>query len=328
MFSVAMIPDRLMSAAKVIGTVWAAHQAYKLASFIHLHFLHQSTLQRYLHIKPNAAEHEAAWALVTGATDGIGRSFAEELCATGFNIILHGRNPSKLEAEREKLLSQWPQRSIRTLCIDASSPNSQDLLSQAASELTSLNLRILINNVGGTAGKPAFYPLHERNPSDSQMFININLRFPTEITRILLPQLRNHTPALIINVSSASADFGLPYLSIYSGAKAYNQSWSRCLASEMRAEGVDVEVIALVVSAVATDNYVKPQGVFVPDAKKFAKVALGAVGCGKSVVYPYWGHRVQSYLFELMPIWVAERIVVRVGRREMAEEAMLSEKTR
>lgn len=310
----------LASAAKAIGTIWAAYQTYMLASFLHLHFIRRSTLKRYL--KPNSNRSgDEAWALVTGATDGIGRGFAEELCATGFNIILHGRNAEKLNVEKQKLFSKWPERSVRILCIDAASTtDNNEMLEQAASDLKFLNLRVLINNVGGTAGKSAFCPLHKRTSEDARMFIDINLRFPTEITRVMLPLLRKNTPSLIMNVSSATSDFGLPYLSIYSGSKAYNKSWSRCLSSEMKADGLDVEVIALVVSAVATDNYAKPQGVFVPNANQFAKAALGVVGCGRSVVYPYWGHRVQSFMFESMPTWMAEKMVVVVGRQEMASE--------
>ncbi|KAI5370758.1 Putative short-chain dehydrogenase/reductase SDR, NAD(P)-binding domain superfamily [Septoria linicola] len=314
----------LATAAKAIGTLWAAYQAYKLASFLHLHFIRRSTLKRYLKTSPSG---EPAWALVTGSTDGIGRGFAEELCEHGFNIILHGRNPEKLEIEKQKLLARWPKRLIQTLCIDATAETGNaQRLEQAAIDLKALNIRVLINNVGGTGGMPAFCPLHDRTSEEARIFIDMNLRFPTEITRVLLPQLRHNTPSLILNVSSATADFGLPYLSVYSGAKAYNRSWSRCLTSEMKADNLDVEVMALVVSAVATDNYAKPQGLFVPNARKFAKAALGVVGCGRSVVYPYWGHRVQSFMFDVMPTRMAESMIVDVGRKEKADEEKLKGK--
>ncbi|PIB00931.1 Very-long-chain 3-oxoacyl-CoA reductase [Cercospora beticola] len=309
---------RLAAIPTAIGAIWGAYQAYQLASFIQLYFLRKSTLKRYL--KPNPSG-EPAWALITGATDGIGRGFAEELCQQGFNVIVHGRNPEKLENERKKLLSRWPERSVRTLCIDAANEDGNvEALEKAAAEYRLLDLRILVNNVGGTGRMVSSVPLHQRTAEESRFFVDMNLRFPTEITRILLPQLRDNTPSLILNLSSVTANFGIPYLSIYSAAKGYNQSFSRCLTAEMKAEGVDVEVIGLVVSAVATDHYTRPQSMFVPNSRKFAQAALGVVGCGRTIVVPYWGHRVQSWLLELMPTKIKESLMVDAGKTEKKNE--------
>ncbi|KAM3415980.1 hypothetical protein BST61_g9469 [Cercospora zeina] len=310
--------SKLAAVSTAIGTLWTAYQAYRLVSFVQLYFLHRSTLKRYL--KPSSGG-EPAWALVTGATDGIGRGFAEELCSHGFNVIIHGRNPEKLENEKEKLLSRWPQCSVRTLCIDAAIEGGNvEALEKAAEEYRSLNLRILINNCGGTGRTTSSVPLHLRTAEETRFFIDLNLRFSTEVTRILLPRLRQNTPSLILNLSSMTSNFGIPYLSIYSGAKGYNQSFSRCLAAEMKAENVDVEVLGLIVSAVATDHYTKPQNLFVPSSSKFAKAALGIVGCGRAILIPYWGHCVQSWLVELVPRGIREGLMVEAGKNEKRDE--------
>ncbi|KAF2212205.1 hypothetical protein CERZMDRAFT_111966 [Cercospora zeae-maydis SCOH1-5] len=291
--------SKLAAASTAIGTLWAAYQAYRLASFVQLYFLRR----------------------ITGATDGIGRGFAEELCSHGFNVIIHGRNPEKLENERQKLLSRWSECSVRTLCIDAATEGGTvGALEKAAEEYRSLNLRILVNNCGGTGRMTSSVPLHLRTAEETRFFIDLNLRFATDITRIFLPQLRRNTPSLILNLSSMTSDFGIPYLSVYSGAKGYNQSFSRCLAAEMKAENVDVEVLGLIVSAVATDHYTKPQNLFVPSSRKFAKAALGIVGCGRTTVIPYWGHCVQTWLVGLMPTKVREGLLIEAGKNEKREE--------
>lgn len=74
-------------------------------------YLRPSKLPRYLHTKNS----QPAWALVTGASDGIGKAFAHSLAEAGFNVVIHGRNPSKLAVVLAELESTYPLRSFRTL---------------------------------------------------------------------------------------------------------------------------------------------------------------------------------------------------------------------
>ena len=73
-------------------------------------YLLPSTLQHYNSTKAN-------WALVTGATDGIGFGFGQELCARGFNVILHGRNAEKLDRRRRELQTLFPKVCVAMLAV-------------------------------------------------------------------------------------------------------------------------------------------------------------------------------------------------------------------
>jgi len=304
-------------ALTALGGLVVLLQAYKLAVWVNVHFLRHSSLKRYL--KPKTGN--ASWALVTGATDGIGKGLAEELCKQGFNVVLHGRNESKLEKVKTDLLNKHPECQIRTLRIDASNEaSSAEAFSHAAFALSDIELRVLVNNVGGTGGLPAFVPLSERTQDEVGTFIDMNARFPTEITRALLPQLRKNSPSLIVNIGSCTSEFGLPYLSVYSGTKSYNKGWSESLASEMQAEKTGIEVLCIMTSAVATENYAKPHSLFVPGARQYAKHTLDKVGCGKSVVFGYWAHQIQAVLFQNLPRSLARRAMIDVGKQEKAEE--------
>jgi short-subunit dehydrogenase len=222
-----------------LGAIYAFKQLSSIASFTYTHFLRPSSLSRY-----NSASDgkPASWALVTGASDGIGKGFAEELCHRGFNVVLHGRNETKLKAVRQEMLKQWPKREIKLLIFDAGSETSNTAkLEATVNELKGLDLRVLVNNVGGGSGiRPVYVALHKTEADRTNLLVDLNLRFPTEITRVILPQLIQHTPALILNIGSLACEIPAAYISIYSGAKAYNKSWSASLGAELQTEGHDV----------------------------------------------------------------------------------------
>ncbi|KAF7191386.1 Very-long-chain 3-oxoacyl-CoA reductase 1 [Pseudocercospora fuligena] len=307
------IPKPALAAIASIGGLWATSQAYNLAAAFYMYFLRRSSLGRY----SKNSSGKAAWALITGATDGIGRGFAEEFCQRGFNVVLHGRNQEKLENERQKLLKRWPQREVALLKIDAASESSDPAaFERAAAQLKEVDLKVLVNNVGGSGGMASFQPLHERAPGDIARFINTNATFATELTKALLPQLQKNTPALILNIGSAVSDFGLPYLSVYSGTKAYVKGWSSSLNAEMKADGHDIEIMCLLVAAVGTDYSPRPETLFEPNARNLAKSALNIVGCNRSVVFPYWPHALQASFFQALPRAIAEAAVIDRGKQE------------
>lgn len=235
--------------------------------------------------------------------------------------MIHGRNEQKLDAERNKLLDAWPQRQVRTLKIDAATAfDDEEIFNAAAESLKDINLKVIINNCGGSGGLLSFLKLQDRTPDDCRRFFNINARFPTEITRVLLPQLLQQSPALIINVGSVTSDTGIPYLSVYSGCKAYNKAWSECLANEMRAESLNIEALCVRIATVATDNVKKETSLFVPNARKIARCSLDRVGCGKSVVYAYWAHALQAGILNVMPKWLLDRTVIAAAKEEKMKE--------
>lgn len=230
-----------------IGGIWVTFKLYKLAAFTHTHFVRGSSLERYKHGRDGTSSIPCA--LVTGASDGIGRGFAEELCHRGFNVILHGRNEKKLNDVRSDLLKQWPEREIKLFVFDATGDIPH--LEKAVQQLRDLNLKVLINNVGA-GQRPFWVPLLENHTEKIRMPIDVDARFTTEITRLLLPQLTKRSPALIVNIGSLASEAPCPYASVLSGVKAYNKAWSRSLNFEMKAEGHDVEVMHILVGMVAT----------------------------------------------------------------------------
>lgn len=183
-----------------LGGVWAALKAYDVAAFTHLHFLRSSSLGRYQRYAADGTQ--TAWALVTGASDGIGVGFAEELCHRGFNVILHGRNKEKLNKIRADLERKWPKAQFRLLLIDAVLDiNDEAKIAAAVGEISNLEITLLINNAAG-GQSPWWQPLGESSSSRVRYWIDANVTFTTEITRLLIPILAKSQPGLIMTIGS------------------------------------------------------------------------------------------------------------------------------
>ncbi|RMY88315.1 hypothetical protein D0862_10477 [Hortaea werneckii] len=302
-----------------IGSLWTARRLQDLISFAYFHFIRTSSSLHRLKEAPDASG--PPWALITGASDGIGKGFAQELCHQGFNVILHGRNAQKLDAVRAELLAQSPQRSVEIFILDAAGiatahAGLEALLQQ---RFGGLNLRLLVNNVATTT-HPLFNPLTTRTTQEIAQGIEGTAHFPTQITRAVLPLLHRHQPASILNIGSGVSELPAPYLTSYSAAKAYNKTFSANLAAELQAEEGwrGVEVLAFLVGMVATNTPTTREASFlVPSARRFARCCLGAVGCGRRVVWPYWPHAVQfGAMVGWVPGWVLERAVLGIVAEE------------
>lgn len=314
----------LLAGLAAIGSLWTARQLNNLINFVHLHFWRRGTLQRLCQTDASGAP----WALITGASDGIGKGFAQELCQQGFNIILHGRNEEKLENVKAELTQQWPGRSIEIFILDASTtPTDVQALQAAATRFSHLNLRLLINNVTG-APYPLFEPFANRSAAELAGAISASIPFPTHLTRVFLPQLIQHQPSSIMDIGSGSTEMPTPYISYFSGAKAYDKVWSQALGRELKLEGHDVEVMHFLVGMVATNTPAdRKPSFFIPTARVFARYCLRMVGSGRRVVWPYWPHAVQlDWVVGILPEWMMERSMMSIVKKMKANEAAASVK--
>ena len=272
-----------------------------------LYFLYPSTLHRYLR------DHQGrkSWALVTGASDGIGLGFAQELCLRGFNVVLHGRNVEKLSRAKETLLTEFPNIEIRIVTADAGSCTDSTIDNLVAG-LQDINLTVLINNVGGTASLSTdFKTLENHTSTEVDTLININIRFTVQLTRALLPTLQRNEPSLIMNIGSMS-ETGYPWLSVYSPCKAYMHAFSTALRLEQKVYHHDVEILGVQVGSVQSQQNRADVSFFVPSSRVMARSALARVGCGMANVTGYFPHHLQRVWFSITPEWVMDKVLVNV----------------
>lgn len=181
----------------------------------------------------------------------MGYEWALQLSKLGFSIALHGRSQEKLESTKEAIFKSLPEHlqgkvEVKTLRADAGALPTPDLGEiNAFLEEPTLDLRVVINNIGITNEE---YPLFETLSDESVLsMIHLNISFSTLLSKKCLPLLKKSPgPTLLVNVSSLGAWAPSPYLSVYSGSKAYNLQFSRALYNEMIMEGQAVDVVAMV----------------------------------------------------------------------------------
>ncbi|XXG96659.1 hypothetical protein Hte_002949 [Hypoxylon texense] len=293
-------------------------------------YVSSSKLTRYAHLSPNG---EPPWAMVTGASDGIGYALAEELAGYGFNVVLHGRNLEMLSKRVVELQSSFPERSFKVIVADANNVACANCLkthrnkgladevpldfAEIKKALDGLHLTVLINNVGGNPVDPIFVSLKDKTEVKFTENVSLNALFPLHLTRTLLPTLIQNGPSLLMNVS-AMTDQGLPLLASYSASKQFLMSLTGTLRLEMMLEGraEDVEILGIRTGRV-TDvaGYKEPPSFFVPGTKTFAKATLAHAGHGGGIVIGSWTHMLQNLMGSLMPPWVADRVMISIMRR-------------
>ncbi|EGD83503.1 hypothetical protein PTSG_04111 [Salpingoeca rosetta] len=181
------------------------------------------------------------WALITGASDGIGKAFALELAKRGFNIVLVSRTQSKLDACAQEIKKASPSAETHVVSIDFAKSDFHAIRKTVDDACKNRDIALLINNAGmGTLPTR----LHELNDSETQQAIDtmqVNVVAFTAVLRGVTPHLvaRDHRGG-IVNVSSASALHGLPYNAVYAGSKAYNNLVSHTIGVELKENKIDV----------------------------------------------------------------------------------------
>ncbi|KAF1973006.1 NAD(P)-binding protein [Bimuria novae-zelandiae CBS 107.79] len=278
-----------------------------------IHWFYASGLPKYLR---KGSGGKASWALVTGSSDGIGRALSFELAARGFNVLIHGRNQTKLKGVRDELAAAHPQREFRTVVVDASNFAAADI-DRIVAQVGDLPgpLTVLINNVGGTAPLSSnFKHFESTTPDEIRALYSLNVQFPLQLTRALLPQLvAQGKPTLIVTCGS-SAHFGQPYVAAYSGCKGALHAWNRALYAEQAQAKSAVEVLEAVVGPTYTQQLQKDPnlkaGLMMPTADVMAKSILARVGHGHRTVVPYFWHAVQDgIVYGLLPSNMADGVI-------------------
>ncbi|CAL8375050.1 unnamed protein product, partial [Arctogadus glacialis] len=177
------------------------------------------------------------WAVVTGATDGIGKSYAEELARRGFSMMLISRSQDKLDDVAKSLEHQFKVET-RTIAVDF---GRSDIYEKIDAGLAGLEIGVLVNNVGVSYSYPEYY-LHIPDLDNFITYmINVNITSVCQMTRLVLPRMAERSKGVILNISSASGMYPVPLLTVYSASKAFVDFFSRGLQEEYRRQGIIIQ---------------------------------------------------------------------------------------
>ncbi|XP_044489771.1 very-long-chain 3-oxoacyl-CoA reductase 1-like isoform X2 [Mangifera indica] len=192
---------------------------------------------------PKNLKDYGSWAIITGSTDGIGKAFAFELASKGFNLVMVGRNPAKLEATSNEISRNFNnnQAEIKTLVIDFEKLSGEEICKVMEKAIEGLDIGILINNAGVAYPYARFF--HEVDSELMNSVLKVNIDGSTWIAKSVLPVMLKKKKGAIINMGSGSSVCipSFPLFSIYAATKAYIAMFSRSIFLEYKKEGIHVQ---------------------------------------------------------------------------------------
>lgn len=264
-----------------------------------------------------------SWAFITGSSGGIGYGTAFALCRNGFNVIIHGRNEDRLEEAVKTLRKAFPQVLVESFCFNASIGVAKDDLTDDVKDiLTSLkarNIRILVNNVGtgfSPDNKHDFAPFTAHSRQHIAEVIDVNIRFNTYLTWYFLKQLEDNARragnhSIVLNISSVS-DIGIPWLATYSASKAYITCFTKALDTEMKAEGIPIDVKTTIPGSVDSPNCRIGVSFTCPSSDQMGREVVETIKNVRSaiVTYPNWGHWIQTVFCAIQPYWLLQKMLI------------------
>lgn len=259
---------------------------------------------------------QGTWALITGASSGLGFEFARRLAHHGTNLVLSARNENALARLAADLARV---NAVRTeyVVADLAKPGAA---SELHAEITRRQIALthVINNAGfGSAG-----PLHELDAEREGDMVHVNVESLVTLTRLALPALLAARRGGILNVASTAAFQPVPYMATYGATKAFVLSFTLALAAEL--EGTGVSAMALCPGPVRT-GFQAAAGLDRPGpalaeltAEQTVERALHAYARGERLCTPGFVNGAQAIASKLLPrglvTWAAARTMNKLGR--------------
>jgi uncharacterized protein len=270
--------------------------------------------------KTTALQHYNAlygpWAVITGASDGIGKAFADELAKQGLNLVLIARREEPLNIIAKELFDVC---GIATLVIAAdltTREGNQKVIDQTAP----YDVGLLVAAAGfGTSGLYL-----DNNSNDELGMIDINCRSSAELCHAFGNRFKARKHSGIILMSSIVAFQGVPRSANYAATKAYIQSLAEGLNVELSPYGVDVIASA---PGPVDSGFAERANMSISNAQKpevVAKQTLAALG-NKTTVRPGFLSKLLGYSLAILPRWARVKVMTKmmkgmtkVGKREVS----------
>ncbi|PPQ89733.1 hypothetical protein CVT25_014134 [Psilocybe cyanescens] len=248
---------------------------------------------------------KGAWAVVTGATDGIGKEFALQLGKAGFNVLLVARNKDLLSQTAAEIESKY-KVSAATYSIDFAK-NDEAAYHGFAAACEGRDIGVLVNNVGKSHSMPAYYVDTPKDEIDD--IVSINITATLRVTYAVLPGMVRLKRGLILNIGSFAGFVPSPMLATYSGSKAFLATFTSALAEEVKKDNITVEHVNtyFVVSKLSK---IRHSSLLIPKPGPYVRSVLSKIGLACGAEYsgrpntstPFWSHSLLEYAISLIGI--------------------------
>jgi short-subunit dehydrogenase len=252
------------------------------------------------------------WAIITGATSGIGKALAFEFASAGFNLFLTGRNESALNGVAAECSGKH-----RVLTeVVAADLSCADSVRRLLGEIQSKPYRyeVLVNNAGfGIHGDFASTDIDE-----NIRLVDVQLTAPLQLTRAVLPGMIERKKGKILNVASVYSFSPVPFQSVYAACKAFLLSFSASLQNEVQGTGVTVTVFC---PGVTQTEFRSRAGITQKrtgagmTAEAAARIAFKETMRGTHIVVPGSVNKIFAFVVGVLPISSVSGLVRFINRQ-------------
>jgi short-subunit dehydrogenase len=254
------------------------------------------------------SKQQTGWAVITGASSGLGAIFADQLAQRGLSMVLAGRDQARLSAVAQRVT-----QNVELVVGDLGTEAGVDAL---VAHLDGREIDVLVNNAGfGTYG-----PFAEIDAGREHELLGVNVDALVRLTHAVLPGMLARGRGGILNVGSTIAFQPGPYQATYGASKAFVLSLSQALWAETRGTGVTVTALC---PGPTRTGFVDALGSDVSHTAIYRRLAapepvvaagLRALDRGHAVVVPGWRLRVMSTGGRLLPGWLSALVGGRMLR--------------
>ncbi|XP_029960744.1 17-beta-hydroxysteroid dehydrogenase type 3 isoform X2 [Salarias fasciatus] len=216
------------------------------------------------------------WAVVTGASEGIGRAYAFALAERGMNVVIMSRTRERLDLVAKEI-GEATDQTVKVITTDFINEN---VFSEIEDQLKDLDIGILVNNVGVLPGVvPSRYLECENLDQMITKVINCNVKTMAKMCKIILPGMEKRGKGLIVNISSGIATVPFPYYSLYAASKIFVERVSQGLQAEYKDKGIIIQAVAPFGVSTRMVSYQKTNIVTL-SAENFVKSSLQYIRAG------------------------------------------------
>lgn len=177
------------------------------------------------------------WALVTGASGGIGRAICDRLLQAGWPLLMVARRGAPLTAQQQALQTAYPDGQVACLALDLAEEDAASIVADWC-QVRDLRVGLLVN----AAGVQSFAPLSQQTDRAIVAQIQLNLLAPIRLIRSLLPFMDGQSQ--VVNLGSTFGDIGYPGFSVYCASKAGVHQFSQALGRELGPDGPRICLLA------------------------------------------------------------------------------------
>ncbi len=257
------------------------------------------------------------YAVVTGASSGIGKSICFELAKRGYNLIIISKNEALLNTAKQDINALYPNTDVKALATDLAIVENAHKI---ADECITLNVDI--NMLVNCAGYAVWTKFGEGDLSDQLAVVNLNVHTPLILSHKLLPILKKQPKSYILNVSSTTIFQTTPFLTTYSSSKTFIKYFTDCLRMELKDENIVIS--CLIPGSTKTNfgeradlsNALKQKAEQVEmTANEVAKIAIDSVFKGKKVIVPGFLNKAHHIMTKILPASLAAKMTYSIYKK-------------